>query len=71
MDQLECTTKSQRRKETHLSYEEKLIIQVEIRDDQLIHKIVREIGGVPNTVCNKKSNKVLIYNGKQKDSICR
>jgi len=33
MDQLECTTKSQRRKETHLSYEEKLIIQVEIRDD--------------------------------------
>lgn len=53
MEQLECTTKSEHRKGAHLTYEERVIIQIRHRDGRSLRSIAQEIGCAPNTVHNE------------------
>lgn len=65
MEQLVCTIKSKRRKGVHLTYEERVIIQISHRDGRSLRSIAQEIGCVPNTVRNElRHGRVLLYNGK-------
>ena len=66
MEQLECTTKSEHRKGAHLTYEERVIIQIRHRDGRSLRSIAQEIGCAPNTVHNElRRGRVLLHNGKR------
>ena len=66
MEQLECTTKSEHRKGAHLTYEERVIIQIRHRDGRSLSSIAQEIGCAPNTVHNElRRGRVLLHNGKR------
>ena len=43
MEQLECTTKSEHRKGAHLTYEERVIIQIRHRDGRSFYAITKEL----------------------------
>ena len=61
MSQLRSTTTSHK-KEKHLSFEERIIIQLRIKDKYFIRVIVREIGCSPTTVSNEiKCGTILMY----------
>lgn len=65
MDQLNSTTYHQKGK--HLSFEERVIIQVRLNDKLSPNKIAAELGCSPNTVRNEiKRGTVSLYNGKVK-----
>ena len=58
------STMSARKKGQHLSYEERVIIQVRLKDHYSIRAIAREIGCSPSTVSNEISRgSVSLYNG--------
>ena len=66
MEQLECTTESEHRKGAHLTYEERVIIQIRHRDGRSLRSIAQEIGCAPNTVHNElRRGRVLLHNGKR------
>ena len=61
MSQLHSTTTSHK-KEKYLSFEERIIIQLRIKDKYFIRVIVREIGCSPTTVSNEiKCGTILMY----------
>lgn len=61
MSQLHSTTTSHK-KEKHLSFEERIIIQLRIKDKYFIRVIAREIGCSPTTVSNEiKCGTILMY----------
>lgn len=61
MDQLHSTTFSHK-KGKHLSYEDRVIIQLRLKDNYSIRAIAREIGCSPTTVSNEiKRGTVLMY----------
>lgn len=61
MSQLNSTTSS-RKKGKHLSFEERVIIQLRIKDNRSIREIAREIGCSPQTVSNEiHRGTVLMY----------
>lgn len=63
MDQLNSTT--QRQKGKHLSFKERLIIQIRLSDKLSPNKIAAKLGCSPNTVRNEiKRGTVYLYNGK-------
>ena len=65
MDQNYSTTDTLHKKGAHLTFEERVIIQTRLRDNQSYRSIAREIGCCVNTVRNEvKRGKVLCYNGK-------
>lgn len=65
MEQKESITKSTRRKGAHLTFEERVIIQIRKKDGYSSREIAREIGCSHATVLNElKRGKVLLYNGK-------
>ena len=66
MDQLHSTTTSNRRKGSHLSFEERVIIQTRLRDGKSFRSIARELGRCVNTIRNEyRRGKVLVYNGRK------
>ena len=61
MSQLHSTTTSHK-KGKHLSFEERVVIQLRIKDNYSIRAIAREIGCSPTTVSNEiKCGTVLMY----------
>ncbi|SDW39594.1 Helix-turn-helix domain-containing protein [Lachnospiraceae bacterium KHCPX20] len=63
MDQLHSTT-ALHQKGKHLSYEERVIIQLRVKDNFSIRAIAAEIGFLPTTVSNEiKRGTVTLYNG--------
>ncbi len=63
MDQLNSTTHHQKGK--HLSFEERVIIQIRLKDKYSPNRIATEIGCSPNTVRNEiKRGTISLYNGK-------
>ena len=63
MDQLHFTT-TKRRKGQHLTFEEKMVIQVRLKDGWSANKIAKEIGCAPNTVRNEIKRRTCdMYNG--------
>lgn len=61
MSQVHSTTESHK-KGKHLSYEERVIIQLRLKDNHSIRAIAREIGCSPTTVSNEiKRGTVLMY----------
>lgn len=61
MSQLHSTTTSHK-KEKHLSFEERIIIQLRIKDKYFIRAIAREIGCSHTTVSNEiKCGTILMY----------
>ena len=63
MDQLYSTT-TKRRKGQHLTFEERMVIQVRLKDGWSPNKIAKEIGCAPNTVRNEiKRGTCDMYNG--------
>jgi IS30 family transposase len=63
MDYQEYTTKHQKSK--HLTYEERVIIQIRLKDGYSTNKIAAEISCAPNTVRNEiRRGTVLLYGGK-------
>mgnify|MGYP001505842689 CR=1 FL=1 len=65
MDQVDFTTNAPRRKGSHLTLEERVIIQTRRREKKSLRAIVREIHCSPSTVANElKRGQVLLYNGK-------
>lgn len=66
MDQVDCTTNAPRRKGSHLTLEERVIIQTRRREKKSLRTIAREIHCSPSTVANElKRGQVLLYNGKR------
>lgn len=64
MDQVQSTTNS-RLKGKHLTYEERMLIQLRIKDGWSANRIAREIGCAPNTVRNEiRRGSVALYHGK-------
>lgn len=65
MDQPNSNTQHQKGK--HLSFEERVIIQIRLKDNLSPNKIAAELGCSPNTVRNEiKRGTVSLYNGKVK-----
>ena len=65
MDQVDFTTNAPRRKGSHLTLEERVIIQTRRREKKSLRAIAREIHCSPSTVANElKRGQVLLYNGK-------
>ncbi len=63
MDQSYYTTQSHI-KGHHLSYEERMTIQIRLKDGWSARRIAKEIGCAPNTVCNEiKRGTVSLYHG--------
>lgn len=63
MDQSNNTTRHQKWK--HLKYEERVIIQIRIKDGWKANQIAKEIGCAPNTVRNEmRRGAVTLYHGK-------
>ena len=53
------------KKGKHLSYEERVIIQIRFKDNYSIRAIAREIGCLPSTVSNEiVRGSVLLYRGR-------
>ena len=64
MDQVHSTT-TEHRKGSHLSFEERVIIQTRLKDEWSPNRIAVELGRAPNTIRNEiKRGTVLLYNGK-------
>lgn len=62
MDNHNCT--SEHRKNQHLTLENRMLIQLRLKDGYTIYKIAKEIGCVYNTVKNEiKRGTVVLYNG--------
>ena len=63
MNQLNSNT--QRQKDKHLSFEERVIIQTRLNDKHSPNKIAAELGCSPNTIRNEiKRSTVYLYNAK-------
>ena len=63
MDQVHSTT-TKHRKGQHLTFEERMVIQVHLKDGWSPNKIAKEIGCAPNTVRNEiKRGTCDMYNG--------
>ncbi len=66
MDHVYCTT-TKYKKEAHLSYDERVLIQIRMKYGWSANKIAKEIGCVPNTVHNeKRRGTVSLYRGNVK-----
>ena len=64
MDELHSTT-LQHKKGKHLSYEERIFIQIRLKDGWSANKIAKELGCAPNTVRNEiKRGSIDFYHGK-------
>ena len=64
MDKIHFTT-TERKKGKHLTKDERVIIQVRLKDGWKANKIAKEIGCAPNTIRNEiKRGTVPMYNGK-------
>lgn len=62
MDKFNVTTK--RVKGQHLTYEDRVLIQIRLKDNWKANRIAREIGCAPNTVRNEiRRGMTLLYNG--------
>lgn len=65
MEQLHSTTQNSRRKGQHLKYEDRVTIQLRLKDGWSPSQIAKEIGCAPNTVRNEISRgTVKLYNGR-------
>lgn len=63
MDQVQSTT-DERKKGSHLTYDERMTIQLRLKDGWNPNRIAREIGCAPNTIRNEiKRGTVSLYNG--------
>ena len=63
MDQVHSTTIGHK-KGSHLTYDERMIIQIRLKDGWKPSRIAREIGCAPNTVRNEiRRGTVILYNG--------
>ena len=64
MDHVHSTT-TEHQKGKHLSYEERILIQLRLKDNWSANKIAKEIGCAPNTVRNEiRRGNVSLYHGK-------
>ena len=64
MDHVYSTT-TEHQKGKHLSYDERILIQVRLKDGWSANKIAKEIGCAPNTVRNEiRRGTVTLYNGR-------
>ena len=64
MEYFHSTTTSHK-KGKHLSYEERVLIQIRFKDNCSIRAIAREIGCSPSTVSNEIARgSVALYNGR-------
>ena len=64
MDYAHSTT-TERQKGKQLSYEERILIQLRLKDNWSANKIVKEIGCAPNTVRNEiRRGNISLYHGK-------
>ena len=64
MDHVYSTT-TEHQKGKHLSYDERILIQVRLKDGWSANKIAKEIGCAPNTVRNEiRRGTVMLYNGR-------
>ena len=64
MDHVYSTT-TEHQKGKHLLYDERILIQVRLKDGWSANKIAKEIGCAPNTVRNEiKRGTVTLYNGR-------
>lgn len=58
------STTNKRKKGQHLSYEDRILIQIRRKDGKSIRAIAREIGCAPGTITNElKRGTVILYNG--------
>ena len=63
MNQVHSTT-TEGKKGKHLSFEERVIIQIRLKDKCSPNKIAAELGRAPNTIRNEiKRGTVILYNG--------
>ena len=63
MDQLDSTTTTQKGK--HLSFKERAIIELLLKEKMSVPKIAKKLGRCPNTIRNEiERGTVLLYNGK-------
>ena len=63
MDQVQSTT-TDRKKGSHLTYDERIIIQLRLKDGWKANRIAKEIGCAPNTVRNEiRRGTVSLYGG--------
>ena len=64
MDHVHSTT-TEHKKGKHLSYDERILIQLRLKDNWSANKIAKEIGCAPNTVRNEiRRGTVSLYHGK-------
>lgn len=62
MDNHNCTT--EHRKNQHLTYENRVVIQMRLKDGRTIYQIAKELGCAYNTVKNEiKRGTMVLYNG--------
>ena len=62
-----CFTTTRHEKGKHLSYDERVLIQIRLKDGQSANKIAKEIGCAPNTVRNEiHRGTVSLYRGNVK-----
>ena len=63
MDQLQSTT-TEHRKGQHLTYKERVTIQIRLKDKRSMRDIAKEIGCSPATVINEiRRGTTALYNG--------
>lgn len=66
MDQTHSTI-TEHKKGTHLTYKDRVVIEMRLKDNYSPNKIAKEIGCAPNTIRNEiRRGTVLLYNGKVK-----
>ena len=66
MDHVYCTTTKYKKWE-HLSYDERVLIQIRMKDGWSANKIAKEIGCAPNNVRNEiRRGTVSLYRGNVK-----
>ena len=66
------STITSRKKGKHLSYEERVIIQIRHKDHYSVRAIAREIDCSPSTISNEIARgSVKMYHGDPLQSICR
>lgn len=66
MDHVYCTT-TKHEKGKHISYDERVLIQIRLKDGWSANKIAKEIGCAPNTVRNEiRRGTIFLYRGNVK-----